>query len=207
MNVPITPPIATCLLTTIMTDTGGFMHSNTTAEVLRTSAWLVERGADKEQITDWIFANKRFAAIGLLGEALASARLDEDGKYCWSVVDDAMLQRHGADGEDTEEIIGHLRSIEGVDVAALFKAFDDDVRVSLRSNGRVNVQSAAQRLGGGGHFRASGFTFEGSLEGAQRPRSTLCAPKVFSVFCWRADALRVRLATAQRTRNLDARDS
>ncbi len=167
MNVPITPPIATCLLTTIMTDTGGFMHSNTTADVLRTSAWLVERGADKEKITDWIFANKRFAAIGLLGEALAAARLDEGGKYCWSVVDDAMLRRHGADGEDTEEIIGHLRSVEGVDVAALFKAFEGDVRVSFRSNGRINVQSAAQRLGGGGHFRASGFTFEGSLLDAQ----------------------------------------
>jgi len=166
MNVPVTPPIATCLLTTIMTDTGGFMHSNTTASVLRTSAWLMERGADKEKITDWIFANKRLAAIGLLGEALSNARVDEDGKYCWSVVDDAMLRRRGADGEDTEEIIGHLRSIEGVDVAALFKAFGDDVRVSLRSNGRVNVQAVAQRLGGGGHFRASGFTFEGSLEEA-----------------------------------------
>ena len=64
---------------------------------------------------------------------------------------------------DTEEIIGHLRSIEGVDVAALFKAYDGDLRVSLRSNGRINVQAAASRLGGGGHFRASGLTFEGPL--------------------------------------------
>ncbi len=166
LDAPITPQIATCLLTTIMTDTGGFMHSNTTADVLRTSARLVERGADKEEITDWIFANKRFAAVGLLGEALATARLQDAGKYCWSVVDDAMLQRHGADGEDTEEIIGHLRSVEGVEAAALFKAYDGDVRVSMRSNGRINVQAAAQRLAGGGHFRASGFTFFGSLENA-----------------------------------------
>ena len=162
----ITPEIATCLLTTIMTDTGGFMHSNTTAGVLRTSAELVELGADKEDITEKIFANKHFAAVRLLGAALDTARLEEDGKYCWSIVDDAMLAKFGADGEDTEEIVNHLRSVEGVDVAALFKDFDGDVRVSLRSSGRVNVQTAAVRLGGGGHFRASGLTYRGSVADA-----------------------------------------
>jgi phosphoesterase RecJ-like protein len=166
LDATITPEIATCLLTTIMTDTGGFMHSNTTAEVLRTSAELVELGADKEDITEKIFANKRFAAIRLLGAALDSARLEEDGKYCWSIVDDAMLAKFGADGEDTEEIVNHLRSVEGVDVAALFKDFEGDVRVSLRSSGRVNVQTAAGRLGGGGHFRASGLTYRGPVADA-----------------------------------------
>ncbi|MBD5632944.1 MAG: bifunctional oligoribonuclease/PAP phosphatase NrnA [Candidatus Eremiobacteraeota bacterium] len=163
LGTTITPEIATCLLTTIMTDTGGFMHSNTTAEVLRTSAELVELGADKEDITEKIFANKRFAAIRLLGAALDSARLEEDGKFCWSIVDDAMLAKFGADGEDTEEIVNHLRSVEGVDVSALFKDFEGDVRVSLRSSGRVNVQTAAGRLGGGGHFRASGLTYHGPV--------------------------------------------
>ncbi len=166
MDAPITPEIATCLLTTIMTDTGGFMHSNTTADVLRISAELTDLGADKVEITEKIFANKRFAAIRIVGAALADARLEMDGKFCWSVVDDAMLARTGADGEDTEEIIQHLRSVEGVDVAALFKDFEGDVRVSLRGNGRVNVQQAAGRLGGGGHYRAAGLTFVGSVADA-----------------------------------------
>ncbi|MDP9018109.1 MAG: DHHA1 domain-containing protein, partial [Candidatus Eremiobacteraeota bacterium] len=87
---------------------------------------------------------------------------------CWSYVDEAMLADTGADGEDTEEIIGHLRSVEGVEAAALFKAYDGDIRVSLRSSGRVNVQAAAARLGGGGHFRASGLTFVGSLSDATK---------------------------------------
>ena len=166
MDAPITPEIATNLLTTIMTDTGGFMHSNTTADVLRISAELTDLGADKVEITEKIFANKRFAAIKIVGAALADARLEMDGKYCWSVVDEAMLARTGADGEDTEEIIQHLRSVEGVDVAALFKAYDGDIRVSLRGNGRVNVQQAAGRLGGGGHYRASGLTFVGAIDDA-----------------------------------------
>jgi len=168
MNVKIDRDIATCILTTIMTDTGGFMHSNTTPEVLNLSSELMLAGADKEEITEEIFANKRFAAIKLLGRALEEARIEHDGRYCWSYVDQEMLKQCAADGEDTEEIIGHLRSVEGVEAAALFKSYDGDIRVSLRSSGRINVQAAAARLGGGGHFRASGLTFVGSLPDATK---------------------------------------
>ncbi len=166
LGVPITKGIATNLLTTIMTDTGAFMHTNTTSEVLRVSADLMEAGADKPLITEEIFANKRFAATKLLGMALERARLEESGRYCWTHVDSAMLAACNADGEDTEEIIQHLRAVEGVEAAALFKDFDGAVRVSLRSSGRVNVQLAAAALGGGGHFMASGLTFDGDFSAA-----------------------------------------
>jgi phosphoesterase RecJ-like protein len=166
MDARITPEIATCLLTTIMTDTGGFVHSNTSANVLRLSAEMMEAGANKELITTEIFANKRWAAVKLLGLALDRAVLEARGRYCWSVVDDAMLAATGADGEDTEEIVQHLRAVEGVEIAALFKAYDGEVRVSLRSSGPINVQSAAGRLGGGGHRRASGLTYEGTVADA-----------------------------------------
>ncbi len=168
LGAEIDPGIATCLLTTIMTDTGGFMHSNTTPDVLRLSAELMERGANKEQITEEIFANKRLAAVLLLGRALSEAQTAHGGRYIWSYVDEAMLAQTRADGEDTEEIVNHLRSVEGVEAAALFKAYDGDIRVSLRSSGRINVQAAAARLGGGGHFRASGLTFVGALPDAVR---------------------------------------
>jgi phosphoesterase RecJ-like protein len=166
LRTRITPEIATCILTTIMTDTGAFMHTNTTPEVLRVSAELIEQGADKPLITQEIFANKRFAATRLVGEALATARLEDDGRYCWTVVDEKMLADCQADGEDTEEIVNHLRSVEGVEAAALFKAYDGAVRVSLRSSGKINVQAAAARFDGGGHFMASGLTYPGTLDEA-----------------------------------------
>ncbi len=161
MNAPITPEIATCILTTIMTDTGAFMHTNTTADVLKMSAEMMQAGADKPLITEEIFANKRFAATKLVGLALAQARLEENGRFCWSVVDEAMLAACNADGEDTEEIVQHLRAVEGVEAAALFKHYDGAIRVSLRSSGRVNVQLAAAEHNGGGHFMAAGLTFPG----------------------------------------------
>jgi phosphoesterase RecJ-like protein len=167
MNLTITPDIATCILTTIMTDTGAFMHTNTTADVLRMSAEMIDYGADKPLITEEIFANKRFAATKLLGMALERSVLEDDGRYCWTYVDQAMLDACHADGEDTEEIVQHLRAVEGVEVAALFKDYDGAVRVSLRSSGRINVQAAASTLGGGGHFMASGLTYpENDLQAA-----------------------------------------
>lgn len=166
MNVEIDAKIATCILTTIMTDTGGFMHSNTTPEVLDLSAELMRAGADKEQITDAIFANKRVGATRLLGRIVDAMLFAHDGRYCYSYVDDAMLAATGSDGEDTEDVVNTLRGQEGVEVAALFKAIDGEIRVSLRSNGRINVQAAAASLRGGGHARASGLTFVGSLNDA-----------------------------------------
>ncbi|MGA8574154.1 MAG: bifunctional oligoribonuclease/PAP phosphatase NrnA [Candidatus Cybelea sp.] len=163
LGVPIDPQIATCILATIMTDTGGFMHSNTTPDALELAAELMRQGADKEEITEEIFLRKRVAATKLLGSVIASMRFEHDGRYCYSYVDEAMLAQTGADGEDTEDVVNTLLGQDGVDVAALFKAIDGEIRVSLRSSGKLNVQAAAQRLGGGGHFRASGLTHNGPL--------------------------------------------
>ncbi len=166
LGAPLDSRIATCILATIMTDTGGFMHSNTTPEALELSAELMRLGADKEQITEEIFLRRRVAATKLLGRMVEEMRFEHDGRYCYSYVDDTMLAETGADGEDTEDMVNTLLGQEGVDVAALFKAIDAEIRVSLRSGGRINVQAAAGRLGGGGHFRASGLTCHGSLPDA-----------------------------------------
>lgn len=166
LRVPIDRRIATCILATVMTDTGGFMHSNTTPEALELSAELMRYGADKEEITEEIFLRKRVSGIKLLGCIIDGMCFEHDGRYCYSYVDDAMLARTGADGEDTEDMVNTLLGQDGVDVAALFKAIEGEIRVSLRSSGRINVQAAAQRLGGGGHFRASGLTYHGSLQAA-----------------------------------------
>ncbi|HTU81950.1 MAG TPA: DHH family phosphoesterase [Candidatus Acidoferrales bacterium] len=168
LGVPVDAQIATCILTTVMTDTGGFMHSNTSPEALELSAELMRAGADKEEITEEIFLRKRVAATRLLGRIVGAMQFEEGGRYCYSHVDDAMLRETGADGEDTEDTVNVLRGQDGVEVAALFKAIDGEIRVSLRSAGRVNVQEAAARFGGGGHFRASGLTYPGKLEDAFR---------------------------------------
>jgi phosphoesterase RecJ-like protein len=166
LGVRVDSELATCILATIMTDTGGFMHSNTTPDALELAAELMRRGADKERITEEIFLRKRVVATKLLGRIIEAMRFEHDGRYCYSHVDDDMLAQTGADGEDTEDVVNTLLGQDGVDVAALFKAIEGEIRVSLRSNGSINVQAAAQSLGGGGHFRASGLTYHGTLPDA-----------------------------------------
>ncbi|MGA8534777.1 MAG: DHH family phosphoesterase [Candidatus Tumulicola sp.] len=168
LDVPIDRDIATCVLATVMTDTGGFMHSNASPEALELAAELMRSGANKEEITENIFLRKRVAATKLLGRIIEEMRFDHGGRYCYSYVDDAMLAQTGADGEDTEDTVNTLRGQDGVEVAALFKAIEGEIRVSLRSSGRVNVQAAATRLGGGGHFRAAGLSCRGTLQEAFR---------------------------------------
>ena len=82
--------------------------------------------------------------------ALGRARLEENGRYCWTVVDEAMLAACHADGEDTEEIVQHLRAVEGVEAAALFKNFDGAIRVSLRSSGGSTCSSLRRRSAAAG---------------------------------------------------------
>lgn len=166
LGAPVDSAIATCILATIMTDTGGFMHSNTTPEALELAAELMRKGADKEEITEAIFLRKRIAATKLLGRIIDAMRFARGGRYCYSHVDDVMLEETAADGEDTEDFVNVLLGQDGVNAAALFKAIDGELRVSLRSDGTLNVQAAAQRLGGGGHFRAAGLTYHGSLQDA-----------------------------------------
>jgi phosphoesterase RecJ-like protein len=166
LDVSVDADIATCVLTAVMTDTGGFMHSNTSPDVLDLAAELMRDGADKEEITEEVFLRKRVAATRLLGRIIDSMTFTHDGRYCYSYVDDEMLAQTGADGEDTEDTVNTLRGQEGVEVSALFKAIEGEIRVSLRSNGRVNVQAAAKRLNGGGHFRASGLSYYGTLKDA-----------------------------------------
>ena len=131
-----------------MTDTGGFMHSNTTPEVLELSAELMRAGADKEQITEEIFGNKRVAATRLLGPDHRRDAVRARRPLLLLATSTTRCSREtGADGEDTEDMVNVLRGQEGVEVAALFKAYDGEIRVSLRSSGRVNVQAAAGAFG------------------------------------------------------------
>ncbi len=166
LGAPLDADIATCILTAVMTDTGGFMHSNTSPDVLELGAELMRLGANKEEITEEVFLRKRVAATRLLGRIIDNMTFAHDARYCYSYVDDEMLEQTGADGEDTEDTVNTLRGQEGVEVSALFKAIEGEIRISLRSNGRVNVQAAAKRLGGGGHFRASGLSYTGPLQDA-----------------------------------------
>jgi phosphoesterase RecJ-like protein len=162
---PVTAEIATCLYTAIVTDTGRFGYANTTARSLAIAAELVAAGADPHLVTRKVYEEGSIAATHLLGLALSRLSSDFDDQVVSSTLALQDFADTGAIPSDTEGIIDHLRRIGGTRVALLFVELEDhQVRVSLRSDGSVDVSQIAFALGGGGHMAAAGCTLEGSTE-------------------------------------------
>jgi phosphoesterase RecJ-like protein len=166
LGAPITVDVATCLLATLISDTGCFQYSNASPHTMRLGAALIEAGADKDSITEQLYYTRTFEGQKVLGRALEEAVLTDDG-ICYSIVTQAMLEEFGATHEDLEDVVGALRVVEQCEIAALFKeTVDGEYRLSMRSRGRFNVMEIARSLGGGGHFRAAGATVAGPRDAA-----------------------------------------
>ncbi len=165
MGTPLDAEISTCLYAAILTDTGRFCYGNTTARSLRIAAELVASGADPHYIARKVYEERSVPATHLLGVALSRLSAAEDGQIVSSVLRPEDFECTGAAPSETEGIIGHLRAIGGTRVAILFVEPDHDaVRVSLRSDGSVDVGEVALGFGGGGHAMAAGCTVTGSVE-------------------------------------------
>lgn len=152
-----TPDEATCLYTGLVTDTGRFVHSNTTAEALRVASALVALGADVDTINQVIYFTKSYIELKLLGRALEKMEMRFDNKYSQIILTKRDFEAFGATPAQTQGIVSQPTMIPGVEVSALIKEEPDKISVNLRSRNGVDVSKIAQLFGGGGHARASGF--------------------------------------------------
>lgn len=144
---------AACLYTGLATDTGFFRFSNATAHTYRAAADLLEAGAEPHVISEALEV-RPLQTVRDLAEALSQMELFADGKACGIFLTQAQTARMAA----TESFIGHIRVINGVDVAVVLKCKEPELcRVSMRSK-RVDVSRIAASFGGGGHERAAGCT-------------------------------------------------
>ena len=169
LAVPITPDIATCLFTGVITDTGSFRFQNVTPNTLRVAAELLEAGAPPAHISEHVFDNRTFAATRLLGHALSSLSQTPDGRIVWAHITAQDFQTLGATDQDTEGVVNYVRGVRGAVVGILFREMDNGkIRVSLRSRETVNVAEIAHGFGGGGHRMASGCTVEAQLAEAEQ---------------------------------------
>ncbi len=163
LNVTMTEDAANLLYLTIVTDTGGFRHSNATDVAFEACAELVRDGARPELVTRWIYENKPVAVLRLVAEMLRSLEVHDDGRIATVLVTADMIEAAGADVSDTEGLIDYPRKIAGVEgVALLRERADGKTKVSLRSRGEVDVEKIARAHEGGGHKNAAGFEMAGS---------------------------------------------
>jgi bifunctional oligoribonuclease and PAP phosphatase NrnA len=163
LGVEITPDIATCLYSGLVTDTGSFRYAGTTAATHAFAGRLLDTGIPFDEIARALFDDAPFEYLGMLGEALSSARLEPEvaggGGMVWAVIPAEPRLARGLAFDLVEPIIDVVRKANEAEVAVVLKEDDAGVlRVSMRSKGAVDVSHAATMLGGGGHRYAAGFT-------------------------------------------------
>ena len=172
----LTKPIAQCLYTAILTDTGSFSYSNTTAEALQICARLVKVGVKPWELSEQVYGSPCGAVVRLKGLTLGTLKLEANGRVATMEITKQMFRRTSTRPVDTQGFADLPISIEGVQASALLKEIIDGgkvryVKMSLRSRpcrNAVDVCSVAEAFGGGGHRHAAGCEFYGSLRAARR---------------------------------------
>jgi phosphoesterase RecJ-like protein len=169
MDLKITPDIARALYIALLTDTGGFRFSNTTARCLSIAGQLIASGVEPEEMYGRLYASMPVGRLHLLRDALATLEVDPEYGISWISVAAGAAEQYGLRSEDLEGIAEHPRSIGGTRLAVFFRDLGHDkVKVSFRSTGDVDVNKFAKQFAGGGHARAAGALIEGDLEVVRR---------------------------------------
>lgn len=165
LGATITPAIAQCLLTGIVTDTLGFRTVATTPETLEKATELLRKGASITEIIDRVYNRRSINSLKLLGYAIENAKLE--GPIIWSQVSKETVRRYGINGNGTGGIVNMLLSVAEAKVAFFLAEKEDGrVDVGLRARAGTDVSGIAFRLGGGGHKQASGTVLPGPLDEA-----------------------------------------
>ncbi len=158
---------ASAIATAIITDTGSFKYSSTTAKTHQIMSELLEAGIDTAYICQQVFLNNTKESLLLRGEVLKDLVVIDE-KIAYLTVTQSLLKKVGATMEDTEGLVNYALSVKGVEVGILFKEVaKSEIKVSLRSKGVVKVNKVAHQFDGGGHDRAAGLSIQANLKEIQ----------------------------------------
>ena len=169
-GVKVDRAIALNLYTAIVTDTGRFAFSNTTPETFLNAAELATHGAKPAELTRLLYRQKSMDQLKFLGAMIGRIQRTDDGSVAWVTLPRDMERRLGIAAGDTQEYIDLLMQLKETQIALLLREMDDPprIKVSWRTAVGIDGIALARPHGCGGHVRASGASFPGSLEEAER---------------------------------------
>lgn len=167
LGVHVSPEMATCLYTAVLTDTGAFTYPGTSADTFTLAHNLIQRGAQADAVARDVLYSQPPARLHLLG--LAISRMHIQHGVAWTYIHQADLLQLGATDEDTEGTVNYLISMAGVEAAMFLRQLPGEplrYRMSLRSKSQLDVSLVACLHGGGGHRNAAGCTVDGPHDAA-----------------------------------------
>ncbi len=169
-GIAVTQEIAACIYAGIVTDTGGFMHANTTAGTFTVVAELLRHAPiDTERITKRVLGFPSCGAARVTGLALSRLAINQEAHVAYTYLSSRDMEEHGIGWEDVDNIVNLTNNItnEHVTCVALFKEKNDGmISVSFRSDAAkgFDVRRVAAALGGGGHRFAAAAKLQGTRE-------------------------------------------
>jgi phosphoesterase RecJ-like protein len=156
--------MATLLFTGILTDTGGFKHSNTDLAVLKKAADLQKHGINIAKLTKSLFNTRSIASLKILGMVLSRIKINKKYRIIYSLITERDKKKYNVKDEDLEGISNFLNSSPEISASLLLYEKEGQIKGSLRTEREnIDVSALAGILGGGGHKKASGFKIPGYL--------------------------------------------
>ncbi|MBN09203.1 MAG: DHH family phosphoesterase [Flavobacteriaceae bacterium] len=162
----ITAPIASCLYTGIMTDTGSFKYSSTSSNTHRIIAKLIEKGANNSEIHQNIYETSSLNKLKLLGIALKNLKKIDNKPYVYITLSQNELDKCKFKKGDTEGFVNYGLSLKGICLSIIMIENSDEkiIKMSFRSKGNFAVNVLAEKFfNGGGHINAAGGQSADSL--------------------------------------------
>ncbi len=165
-GLDIDKQMGTCILTGIITDTGGFKYPGVTAETFEFTAELLRKGVNVSDIYKRVLQIKTKANFELGKLIRERMEFFENGKVAFTYMNIADEKNANAEEGDHEGLVEAGRDIEDVEVSVFIREKENanGYKVSLRSNDYVNVSDVCLMFGGGGHQRAAGCFIPGTVE-------------------------------------------
>ncbi len=165
-GINVDEKIGTCLMTGIITDTGGLQYPATTADTFEYAAELLRKGVNIADICKKTLQTRTKANFELQKRVMDRMEILENGKVAFSYIDQKDLDDVNAEEGDHEGLVNIGRSIEDVEVSIFIRQKDNEnaYKVSMRSGEYVNVSDVCLMFGGGGHPRAAGALVQGKVE-------------------------------------------
>jgi bifunctional oligoribonuclease and PAP phosphatase NrnA len=154
----INQPIADCLYTGVITDSGQFKHRGTNARTHEVAAALINAGARNTEIPQLLFDNQTHNRLKLLGYCLyEKLTVLADFHTAFISLSKEELDRFNYQKGDTEGVVNYALSVMDIKLAAFFVERDGAVKISFRSKGKFDVNKLArEHFKGGGHINAAG---------------------------------------------------
>lgn len=165
LGININKEIGSCLMTGIITDSGGFRYRTVDDETFEFAAEMINLGVDISDIYYRTFDVKTKPQFMLSSIATSRLKFYLKDKVAVTYVTGDDFKKVQASVGDHEGIVNIGRNIEGVEVSIFLREVESELfRVSLRSNDYVDVSEIASKFEGGGHSRAAGCDMHYDLD-------------------------------------------